>query len=157
MTQPPVSHGDFTIERIYDASPARVFAAFSDLEVKARWFVGPPGWTLITRQQVFEPGGHEILSGRFPSGLETLYTARFHAIDRDERIVSVYDMHLNGRHHSVSLATVQIAPVTTGTRLVYTEQIAYLDGTNGAEGTAMRERGVGDHLDRLETALRDPS
>ena len=63
-------------------------------------------------------------------------------------------MHLNGRHHSLSLATVRIAPVTTGTRLVYTEQIAYLDGTNGAEGTVMRERGAGDHLDRLGNALR---
>jgi uncharacterized protein YndB with AHSA1/START domain len=155
MTQPPISHGDFTIERIYEAPPARVFAAFSDIEIKARWFIGPPGWTLITREQAFEPGGHETLRGQLPSGLETHYTARFHSIVENERIVSVYDMHLDGRHHSVSLATVQISPVTTGTRLVYTEQVAYLDGTNGAEGTAMRERGVGDHLDRLGNALRD--
>jgi uncharacterized protein YndB with AHSA1/START domain len=89
MTQPPVSHGDFTIKRLYKAPPARVFAAFSNLEIKARWFIGPPGWTLITREQVFEPGGHETLRGRLPSGMETLYTAHFHAIDHNERIVSV--------------------------------------------------------------------
>jgi uncharacterized protein YndB with AHSA1/START domain len=98
---------------------------------------------------IFEPGGTEILHGRFPDGMETLYVARFHAIAENARIVSVYDMHLNGRHHSLSLATVELSQEAGGTRLVYTEQVAYLDGTNGAEGVAARERGVGVHLGLL--------
>lgn len=43
-------------------------------------------------------------------------------------------MHLDGKHHSLS--TLGLAPANGGTRLVYTEQIAYLDGTSEIDGTA---------------------
>ena len=36
MTFHPALHGNFTIERIYDADPARVFHAWADLAMKAR-------------------------------------------------------------------------------------------------------------------------
>ena len=39
-----VTHDTFTIERTYDVAPARVFAAFADAKIKARWFQGPPEW-----------------------------------------------------------------------------------------------------------------
>jgi uncharacterized protein YndB with AHSA1/START domain len=154
MTRQPIAHGSFTIERIYDAPPARVFDAWSDIEIKQQWFIGPETWTLIERALVFAAGGTEILHGRFASGFETLYTARFHDIVRNERIVYVYDMHLNGTHHSLSLSTVEIDPADGGTRLIYSEQVAYLDGTNGIDGTAARERGVGVHMDTLRNVLR---
>lgn len=149
MIHQPIAHGDFSIERTYAAPLAKVFAALSDIELKAKWFIGPGEWTCVRREITFEVGGSEILQGRFPDGLETLYVARFHAIEANERIVYVYDMRLNGRHHSLSLATIELAPVDRGTRLVYTEQVAYLDGTAGAEGIAARERGVGWHLDNM--------
>ena len=41
MTGRNVTHAVFTIERVYDAAPARVFAAFASPEAKARWFAGP--------------------------------------------------------------------------------------------------------------------
>jgi len=154
MTRQPIAHGSFTIERVYQATPALVFAAWSNIEIKARWFIGPAHWTQIRREQSFEPGGHEILHGRFPHGLETLYTARFHEIVDNERIVYVYDMHLSGKHHSLSLVTVEVDPVNDGTRLIYSEQVAYLDGTDGIEGIASRERGVSAHLDGLGALLR---
>jgi uncharacterized protein YndB with AHSA1/START domain len=137
MTQPSIAHGSFSIERVYDASPTRVFAAWSDIEIKAKWFIGPEGWTIVKR--------------------ETEYVARFHEIVANERIVYVYDMYLNGTHHSLSLSTVEIAPAGGGARLVHTEQIAYLDGTSGVEGTASREHGVGWHLDNLANVLRPAS
>jgi uncharacterized protein YndB with AHSA1/START domain len=153
MTRQPIAHGSFTIERTYEASLARVFAAFTTIEIKQRWFIGPEKWTLIRRDIDFRVGGTEVLHGSFPDGPETLYTARFHHIVNNERIVYVYDMHLSGRHHSVSLSTVEVMPVATGTRVIYTEQIAFLDGTNGTEGTASRQRGVGWHLDNLAGVL----
>lgn len=149
MTQQPIAHGSFSIERVYRASPATVYAALSNVELKAKWFIGPEGWTQVRRGMNFAVGGEEILHGRFPGGLETLYIARFHHIVENRRIVSVYDMHLNGTHHSLSLATVEIDPVAGGTRLTYSEQVAYLDGTDGVAGIAARERGVGAHLDSL--------
>ena len=50
MKTPLMERGSFSIERIYDASPVDVFAAWSQVESKARWFVGPENWTLATRE-----------------------------------------------------------------------------------------------------------
>jgi hypothetical protein len=38
MSQRSVEHAAFALERTYDASPDRVFAAWADPEAKARWF-----------------------------------------------------------------------------------------------------------------------
>jgi uncharacterized protein YndB with AHSA1/START domain len=38
MSARSVTHATFSIERTYDASPRRVFAAFADSAIKAPWF-----------------------------------------------------------------------------------------------------------------------
>ena len=76
MNHQAIAHGSFTIERIYDAPPASVFNAWSDPALKAKWFIGPPGWTQIARELDFRVGGEELLHGRF-STMETLFEARF--------------------------------------------------------------------------------
>jgi uncharacterized protein YndB with AHSA1/START domain len=146
MTQPRLINGSFRIERIYAASPARVFAAWTDPDTKARWFVGPEGWTQIRRELDARPGGREILQGRFPDGKETLYDVRFHEVIPDERLVFVYDMHVNGVQLSVSLATVELEAQGAKTRLIFTEQAVYL---NGEDGNASREHGTGWLLDKI--------
>jgi uncharacterized protein YndB with AHSA1/START domain len=150
MNHPEITHGKFVIERTYEASPAEVFAAWADPAVKARWFIGPDGWSEIRRELEFRIGGEELLHGRFATG-ETLFRARFHDIVSDERIVYVYDMYVGAKHHSVSLAAVEFRSARGGTKLVFTEQVAFLDGTTSADG---RERGTADHLDRLARQLR---
>jgi uncharacterized protein YndB with AHSA1/START domain len=158
MKIPLIERGSFSIERIYDASLVDVFAAWSQAESKARWFVGPENWTLVARELDFRIGGHELLQGRLASGRDTIYTARFHEIVPDVRIVYVYDMHyqIHGQktHHSVSIATVELEPVKRQTRLLFSEQVAFLDGTDGMEGTASREHGTAAHLDRLRNHIR---
>jgi len=153
MTRPPVVHSTFVIERSYPASPARVFAAWADPEIKARWFIGPEGWRLVKRELDVRAGGHEILHGRFGDGPETIFTARYHDVVPDQRLLFVYDMHHAGTHLSVSLVTVEIRPAGGGTQLVLTEQVAFVDGNDGA---ASRERGTVAHLDRLGTILSQP-
>jgi uncharacterized protein YndB with AHSA1/START domain len=59
-------------------------------------------------------------------------------------------MHLDDARISVSLATVEFTPEGAGTRLVFTEQGAFLDGY---DDPAQRERGTRDLLDALDTAL----
>jgi uncharacterized protein YndB with AHSA1/START domain len=41
MAARTATHGTFTLERVYDVAPARVFKAWADSAIKARWFVGP--------------------------------------------------------------------------------------------------------------------
>jgi uncharacterized protein YndB with AHSA1/START domain len=40
MTDQPIAHGSFSIERVYPVAPERAFAAFSNIETKQRWFIG---------------------------------------------------------------------------------------------------------------------
>ena len=46
----------------------------------------------------------------------------------DERIVLAYDIRLDDLRITVSLGTTEFRDEGTGTRLVYTEQIVFLDG-----------------------------
>ena len=147
-----IHHGQFTHERTYRANPEQVYAAWSEVGAKAHWFVGPEGWRELRREMDFRVGGHELLQGQGCGGPEyvTLYTARFHALATASRIVFVYDMHINDVHHSTSLATVEFTPASGGTRLRFTEQVAFLDGTTSASS---REHGTGVHLDNLRVYL----
>jgi uncharacterized protein YndB with AHSA1/START domain len=69
----------------------------------------------------------------------------------NERIISTYEMHLDETRISVSLATVELSPAGKGTRLVYTEQGAFLDGFDDVAG---REHGTGKLLDALGQELK---
>ncbi len=96
-------------------------------------------------------GGVELLHGRFSGGPDTVFTARYHEIVRDERIVYVYDMHVDKTFLSVSLASVVIRPHESGSRMIFTEQAVFLDGKDGA---ASRQRGTAAHFDRLAEQFR---
>jgi len=147
----PIFHGSFVIERRYPAPPDRVFAAWTDPALKARWFDGPPGWQLHHRELDAREGGIEILHGRFTGakGMETRFTARFHHIVPAARLVYIYDMHLDGAHHSASLASVEFLPDGAGTLQRFHEQVAFLDGTTADRGVPSREHGTAAHLDQL--------
>ena len=149
---PKAIHGSFSLERVYDASPARVFKAFADPASKARWFVGPNGWQEVERRQDFRPGGEEVAHGRFPNGAETRFVARYHEIVPNERIVYVYDMHANGGFMSVSLATLEFTPVGNKTSLKITEQGVFIDGEDGNDS---RREGTAYLMERVAANLPD--
>jgi len=65
-------HATIVFDRKYDAPVSRVFKAWSDIDAKSRWFVGPPGvWELVERRMDFRVGGREHVSGRVPNGIVT--------------------------------------------------------------------------------------
>ncbi len=143
-------HGSFEIERTFDADCGQVFQAWSDPEIKARWFIGPESWSPVERSSDFRIGGIEVLEGCFGDGTKTVYMARFHNIVPDSLLVYAYDMHIDGAHLSVSLVSVQFAQLIAGTKMIYTEQAVYLDGK---DGSASRKGGVGSHFDLLAEFL----
>ena len=146
MTERSVTHATFVVERVYPASPARVFSAWADARVKARWF-GPPDEGVDEYSLDFRVGGREWSKGADPHGGKTYtYEARYYDIVPDERIVTAYEMHLDGTRISVSLGTVELKREGKGTRLRYTEQGAFLDGFDRPE---LREKGTIDLLDAL--------
>ena len=148
--QRSVVHASFSIERVYPATPARVFAAWADREAKARWFSCHEGYTLD-----FRVGGRESNRGGAPGGPVYACDALFHDIVPNERIVYTYDLRRDDTLISVSLVTVELAPVPGGTRLVFTEQGAFLDGH---DTPGHREHGTRLGLERLVPELaRDVS
>ena len=151
MSASPIFHGSFMIERRYPVPPQRVFAAWTDPDLKPRWFHGPPGWELYGRSLDAREGGTEILHGRFTGAkdMETRFTARYHHVVPAARLVYVYDMHLDGNHHSASLATVEFLRDGDGTLQRFHEQVAFLDGTTADRGVPSREHGTAAHLDCL--------
>jgi uncharacterized protein YndB with AHSA1/START domain len=146
MTERSVTHATFVLERSYDAPPARVFAAWADADAKARWFGGGEE----AFQMDFRVGGREHNSGTMGSDTYA-FDATYQDIVEDERIVYTYDMHLNGQRISVSVATVEFKQHDDGTRLVFTEQGAFLDGFDDPR---MREQGTGSLLDALDKELK---
>jgi uncharacterized protein YndB with AHSA1/START domain len=151
MTERTVTHATFVVERTYDAWPSRVFAAWADPIAKARWFTGPGEWQPSEHELDFRIGGREINRGGPKGGPVHTFEGRYYDIVPDERIIYSYDMYLNDTRISVSLATVEFRPEGAGTRLIFTEQGAFLDGY---DDRADREQGTRDLLDALGMELR---
>jgi uncharacterized protein YndB with AHSA1/START domain len=142
-----VTQATFVIQRHYPAAPARVFAAFADPAAKSRWFMAPDTDTTTAEYSLdFRVGGRELSRGTLPDGSTYVFDACYQDIVADQRIVTTYQMQLDANRISVSLATVELAPDGSGTRLVYTEHGAYLDGH---DTPAARERGTIELLDAL--------
>jgi uncharacterized protein YndB with AHSA1/START domain len=148
VSERSVTHATFVIERTYDTPPARVFAAWAEPEAKARWF-GPDG-DGGDYELDFKVGGRELNRGSAPDGDVYTYDARYQDIVMDERIVYTYDMLRGDTRISVSLATVEFKPDGSGTKLVFTEQGAFLDGQDTPD---LREEGTGSLLDALGVEL----
>ena len=150
MSERSIQHATFVVERTYEASPARVFAAWADPAAKGRWMGGGEEQT-GEYELDFRAGGREFSRGGGPDGEVYSYEARYQDIVPDQRIVYTYDMHRHDTRISVSLATVEFKLEGGGTRLIYTEQGAFLDGQDKPE---YREQGTGGLLDALGAELQ---
>jgi uncharacterized protein YndB with AHSA1/START domain len=151
MTTRSVVHDTFTIERRYDAPPTRVFQAFADPAAKALWFAGPPEWEQQDGEFDFSVGGRETSGGGPAGGPVHTYAALYQDIVDNERIVYNYEMGLDGRRMSVSLACVQLRADGDGTRLTITEHGVFLDGLDEPR---MRIEGTTQMLDALGGSLK---
>jgi uncharacterized protein YndB with AHSA1/START domain len=151
MSARSTHHMTFVIERTYKQPPARVFAAWSQAEAKARWFAGPADkWTQLHREFDFRVGGRERLSGKFANGRVSAFDCLYWDIVKDQRIIYSYDMHVDQKRISVSQATVEFMPAADGTLLIFTEQAVHLDGYPTPED---REAGTRGLLENLGAAL----
>ena len=156
MTDRPVIHDTFAIERTYPADVSRVFAAFASKEAKDAW--GDTGDLTDVEASApefnFQVGGRERFGFGY-QGVNYRYDACYYDIVPDQRLVYSYEMYANGARISVSVATIQFTATADGgaTTLTWTEQGAYLDGFDGAEAPRLREGGTAEMLDGLAKYL----
>jgi uncharacterized protein YndB with AHSA1/START domain len=148
-----VVHDTFALERTYDAPVSRLWAALTDEAAKQKWFGGTPGqWELLERRMDVRIGGREYLKGRWEGGVVSTFDAIYHDVVLNERLVYTYEMQIDDKKISVSLATIQLTAGDGKTTLTVTEQGAFLDGYDDA---GSRAQGTGHLLDALGTSLKD--
>ncbi|RED64699.1 uncharacterized protein YndB with AHSA1/START domain [Cohnella lupini] len=143
MNERSAKHAQFVIERIYGAKPDRVFAAWANAAWKAQWFQKAEEFD-------FRVGGREFSRGGPPGGPIYTFDANYQEIVEGRRIVYSYSLDQGSTRISVSVVTVELQAVESGTRLVYTEQGVFLDGHDKPE---QREHGTNLMLDKLGEIL----
>jgi lincosamide nucleotidyltransferase A/C/D/E len=137
----PMKHGGLSLTRQIHAPREKVYEAWTKLEHRKHWFAGP-GWTEINRSLDLKTNGTEIAHGRFEDGTETIYTARFHLIEPNFRLIYAFDMQVGGQLFSISLAGVEFKSKSTATELTYTEQGLFLVGEYDAESRTAGTNGL---------------
>ncbi len=148
MTDGRLFFGAFTVERRYDARPARVFAAFADREIKQRWMGCDHVASPVIDSLDFKVGGREVSRGPADDG-EHRFEGTYLDIVPDSRFVFAFVMHVGGRKLSASIASVEILAEDEGARLIFNEQGVYF----GEDGWAEREEGTAAGLDNLAAWL----
>ena len=122
-----IMHDSFTIDRTYPNCREHVWSAWSMPAKKAKWFGGDD------HSMDFRAGGSERAAFRDGMG-EHVNETRYFEIVEGERIVMAYSMSVDGRIHTVSLATIVLADEGGGTRLTFTEQMCVIPPSDGIDG-----------------------
>ena len=144
MTDRSIAHGSFTIERNYKHPVAKVYSAWSKPEFKRQWF-GSPDPAKPNSIFEFKEGGREYNAERMGE-TDFTFDLTYHDIVPDNRIIYTYEMHMNGKRISVSVATIEFTPTADGTRMVLREDGAFLDGL---DTSAQREAGTNYLMDQI--------
>ena len=144
MTDRSIVFATFVVERTYAHPVAKVFSAWSNPEFKRQWF-GSPDPAKANGVFEFREGGREYNADKMGND-EFTFDVSYRDIVPDNRIVYTYEMTMNGRRISVSLASVQFTPTANGTKMVVREDGAFLDGLDNPK---QREDGTNYLIDQL--------
>jgi uncharacterized protein YndB with AHSA1/START domain len=104
MPEHTVGHSTFSLERVYDASPGRVFGAWSDPAAKHRWFAGAEAGHELD----FRVGGREVTRGRTPDGDELTFESTYRDIVDGRRIVYASALSVHEAVVTVSITTIEL-------------------------------------------------
>jgi len=145
------THHTIVVKRVYDASPARVFAAWRDPAALARWYVpGDASWTSRIAAHDFRVGGASRMTFGPKDGPQYSEDCRFEDIVENARICYVMTVGRGPDRITTSMVTVEIAPRASGAETTVTDQLVILNGQDTPEG---REKGWGETLDKLPAEL----
>jgi uncharacterized protein YndB with AHSA1/START domain len=128
------AHATIVMDRTYNASPKRVFAAWEDLDARRRWSAPTDNIRIEYEAADFREGGRDVSRCIEPGNEDYVANVVYLDIRRDQRIVFAEDVKHGATRVSAALICVELSPATTGTRLQLTLQIAGFDGSNMEQG-----------------------
>jgi uncharacterized protein YndB with AHSA1/START domain len=151
MNDISTSHHTIVVKRTYAAAPRRVFAAWTDPNALAKWYMpGDRTWTArIERHELRVGGLKEIWFGP-PGEVPYLESCRYEDIVADRRLCYSMTIAQGDRRITTSMVTVQLAGTGSRTEVVVTDQLVILDG---GDTSSDRERGWGETLGKLTAAV----
>ena len=147
-----IARAGFTLTRDYPVPVARVWDSFAEEKQKRAWWgagdaIEPSEWAFN-----FRVGGRDVAEGRFHDGPVSRYEATYTDIVERVRIVTTYDMWLDGIHMSTSVASLEFERIPAGTRFTHAEHGVFFDrfwadGPNREEGTRGLLEALARHLE----------
>lgn len=144
-----LAHAGFTLTRDYPVPVERVWAAFAEEDQKRAWYGNADAFEPGEWAFDFRVGGRDVAEGAFHDGPVSRYVATYTDIVEHVRIVTTYDMWLDGVHMSTSVASVEFEPIDGGTRFTHVEHGVFFDRFEAdAPGREEGSRGLLDLLAR---------
>jgi uncharacterized protein YndB with AHSA1/START domain len=148
-----LARAGFTLTRDYPVPVERVWDSFAEEQQKLAWWgagdaIEPREWAFD-----FRAGGRDVAEGKFHDGPLSRYEATYTDIVEHVRIVTTYDMWLDGIHMSTSVASLEFEPIDAGTRFTHFEHGVFFDrfwadGPNREKGTRGLLEALGTYLTR---------
>jgi len=154
LTDTPIDHAQFSLNRTLSAAPATVFAAWSDPDARACW--GPPSkrHRMVFDQTEFREGGVDISHCGMDEDLSFRVVTRYEHIQPNQRLVFTESVSRQNHLLSVSLITLELTRQDEATALSLTVQMTSLVGEGMIDGT---KTGYESALRNLEPYLADVS
>lgn len=129
-----LTHATIVMERSYNASPQRVYAAWESVEQRKRWASPAENIRIEYESADFREGGRDVSRCIEPGNADYIAVVTYIDLQRDRRIVFVEDISHGETRVSAALIGVELTPSGAGTRLVLTLQITAFDGSQMEEG-----------------------
>ncbi len=139
-------HDKIVMERTYNASPARVFAAWESVEARLRWSIPWPETDAAYERAEFKVGGLDIMRCG-PKG-DMRFRAHVHYLEilPDARIVMAESVAEDGKVRAASLITIEFEPADKATKQTVTMQVFALHGPDMLDGYSIGWTAALDNL-----------
>ena len=142
----PANNPDAAVstERVFSANPRKVFTAFEQSDLLARWW-GPSGFTNTFERFEFQPGGRWVFVMHGPNGTDYPNESVFREIEPDTRIVIEHVVKPWYR------LTVTLTPRGDGTHLAWVQE--FESPEVAAKMRRLTDTANEQNLDRLQALL----
>jgi uncharacterized protein YndB with AHSA1/START domain len=135
------------ISRVFDASPARVFAAWSTGERIARWF-SPEGCSVPQAEIDFRAGGVFAVTMRLPDGQDSFCRGAFDEIRSPDHLAFTMEVAMGGAARFKVRTAVDFVAEGAQTRMIVRQSYELYDAAYAAAPAGARE-GWRTTLDKL--------
>jgi len=129
-----LAHATIVMERTYSAAPARVFAAWANVEARKRWSAPADNIQIVYEESDFREGGRDVSRCIEPGNADYVAIVHYLDIRSNQRIVFAESVAHGNANVSSALISVELTPAGAATRLNLTMQIAAYDGSKMEDG-----------------------